>query len=157
MNKLLLPACLILISGCVPPSMNLQRATLRAVGDASITAIVDNRSDEKVDETLSKVKEVGEGIAKFLKDGKVADLTDTQLKEEILKLVPAQYKNWADQLLGVVSVREVNVGKIGADNVALLDAFVKGTLTGVVEYNKKHRPVKEEPKPAETPAVPPSP
>ena len=132
-----------LLTGCIAPSMNLQRATLRAAGDASITAIVDNRSDDKVDPTLAKAKDIGEGILKFLEDGKVADLTQTQLKDGVLKIVPAQYRNWADQLLAVVSVREVNVDKIGADNVSLLKAFVKGTLTGTSEYRKDHRPPPE--------------
>ena len=156
MKKLLAVIILFSTVGCVPPSLNLQRSVLRGTGDTAVTFVMDEVSDGKVDETLWKIKSIVGALNKFLEDGKVAGLTRSELSTEILKIVPAKYKNWADQLLAVVSSQDITVDqekivKIGPNNVLRLKAFLKGALKGLEEYNKDHRPVEEK---VEEPPVP---
>ena len=156
MKNLILAASFILLAGCAPPSLNIQRSVLRGTGDTAVTFVLDEVAEDKLDETSGKIKSIVEGVAKFLEDGKVANLTRSQLSTEILKIVPAKYKNWADQLLAVVSAQDITVDtakveKIGVNNVLRLKAFLKGALGGIKEHNKDHRPV--EPAPAATPSA----
>ena len=153
MKKFALATLLLIAAGCVPPSMNLQRAALRGGGDTAVTAVLGEVSDENFDDTFGKVKSIVDGVAKFLDDGKIADLTQSQLSDEIMKLVPVKYKAWADQLLAVASgvvVSEDQIAKVGVDNVRRLKAFLKGTKTGLTEYKKEDRK-KPEPEPEAPP------
>lgn len=154
--KILLTLTLFLAAGCTPPGLNLQRSILRGSGDAAVTFVLDEVSDKNFDASSAKIKSIIEGVSKFLDGGKVADLTQSQLKDEIQKLVPVKYKSWADQLLAVASATEVDVdkiAKIGKNNILRLRAFLDGTLTGLKEYSKDQRPVEEVPTPV--PVTPP--
>lgn len=147
MRKLTILFALAFVVGCVPPSMNLQRSALRGAGDTAVTVILDSSSDSSYKESLTKIKGIAEAILKFLEDGKVANLTRSQIGVEITKLVPAKYKGWADQLLAAASGTVVDVDKIekiGVNNIARLKAFLKGTLSGTNEYKEADRPPEPE-------------
>jgi hypothetical protein len=147
----------VLLAGCTPPSMNEQRSALRAAGDVFTTIYLDDRAAADIPKRKSELKQLSEKLLEFLSDGNAAALTETKLKDGVLKLVPKGYRDMADNLLSSLSKRkaEVKIDKIGQDNIDRLKAFLIGALLGIDKYNMDHRK-KEPEQPAPTPPAPPS-
>lgn len=139
MRKYLAVLGFLLVVGCTPPSMNLQRSLLRDTGDSGITVLLDETPLEKVDATRAEVKDIGEAILKFLDTGKVYELTRSELAVELKKIVPEKYDVYYDMVMTAISEQQLDVDKIGQNNVARIRAAVVGALRANELYKKSDR------------------
>lgn len=123
---LLVPA---LSMGCSPGSLNMQRSGLRASGDLAITLFLDNNPASRAD-----AKVHADNAMAFLATGGVTNLPVAKVADSLSAMIPLRYKDWVTQALAVAVVQAdsttVHVGKIGANNVARLRAFVRGVQLG---------------------------
>ena len=132
-------ACLLLLVGCVPVSLNLQKAGLRSTGDLGVTASLDAVDVSAVDDVKGIVADTAESILKFLDDGQVADLTNSAARKEIEKLIPVQYRPYFDAVMSILSTKDVDVEKFGEDNVKRVKAACYGVLSGCEHYDNADR------------------
>jgi hypothetical protein len=124
-------------------SMNAQRAGLRDAADIAATLAVDNVSDANVDKVLSDTESIAKSVIKFLDSGNIGDLTSSQIRTELVKLIPVDYIGWVDLSLNYVSQYSVDTGKIGNKTVAHLKEFFYGITIATDRYKKSDRPVVE--------------
>jgi len=130
-------------SGCAAvQSLNLQRSALRSAGDVSVTAVLDQMADDQWEAAHAEITDVVQRLQAFMADGAVAELVHPKLVEAVRGLIPAQYKSLGNTLLASIenTGADVNTTKIGADNVARIDAFLTGAATGLHAYRGTHRP-----------------
>lgn len=134
------------LTGCTAPTINLQLSSLRSVGDVAATIYLDERNLADVPKRQEEIKQFAEKIAEFLDSGNAAKLTETKLKDGILKLVPEVYRGIGQSLLDSLSKRELNVKTqaIGLRNIARLKAFLGGAIVAVDEYKTYLRKKEEE-------------
>ena len=135
---------LVLCVGCTAPSMNVQRSVLRDAGDTGLTVALDAVDEAAVPNVQKEVEQTTKAILKFLEDGKVSDLTHSDAVKELEKLIPANLRPYFDAVLSVLGTHQVDVEKIGKDNVKRLQAACIGVLQGNTQYSLEDRPVEEE-------------
>lgn len=121
-------------------SLNVERCSLRSVGDMGVTGTLDVAADTVASVEKEKVKEVAESVRLFLRTGKVADLDIATLQTALDKIVPVEYRWVVDALIAAIRDKTVPVGGIGADNVKRLDAICVGILAGCDSYDMSDRP-----------------
>jgi hypothetical protein len=119
--------------------MNVQRASLRSSGDIGVNVLLDSRLEGDVDQTSKDIRDACEKLTAFLNGGGVYQLTKTELANDMLSLVPVDYKELVDAAVAVISIQHVDTQKIGKKNVKRVKAFIKGTLRGLEEYDKGDR------------------
>jgi hypothetical protein len=134
---------LVALIGCTPPSMNLQRAGLRSACDSGVTAALDAVSDENLDSVQKDIKDTCDALSKFMADGHVADLVYSDFRADVEKLIPTKMKPYFDAILTAVSTQDLNVDKIGANNVKRINAAIFGVQLANTQYAKSDRPVKQ--------------
>ena len=132
----------LLFAACTPPSLNIQRASLRAGGDVSATVYLDTVDKAKVAAQQKLIKDTCEAIDNFMATGNVAELPLAEVGRRLKQVIPAPHRRWIDSALAVASAAETGIDlskAIGADNVARIRAFLIGGITGATEYNIAHR------------------
>jgi hypothetical protein len=122
-------------------SLNQQRSLLRATSDNALTAALDQVDGEEDARVIrGKVKEIAIQVDEFLQTGDVCGLTAGEIRIELLKLIPAQYKQIVDQLLSAISPLHIAPsGKIGVNNVKRLRAVCQGAIDGADYYRMEDR------------------
>ena len=73
-------------------------------------------------------------VLAFLDSGDIAELTKNELKAKLLEVVPEESRDFANDVLSLVSVGNVDVQKIGSRNVKRVRAFLNGVIQGASEY-----------------------
>lgn len=137
---------LIVLAGCTAPTINLQLSGLRSAGDVAATIYLDERDLSAIPKRKEEISKFAEKIAEFLDSGNAAKLTETKLRDAVLKLVPEVYRGIGTSLLDSLSKRELNVETqiVGANNIARLKAFLRGAAIAVKEYRSDLRKKEEE-------------
>jgi hypothetical protein len=143
---IMLVACMALLVGCTPMSMNVQRASIRSGGDVGVTVALDAVAIESVDDVKAKVEDTAKAVLKFLEDGQVADLTQSAARRELEKLIPLNLRPYFDAVMSILSTKDVDISKLGADNVKRLKAGAAGVLSGCAQYANEDRPPPDEKK-----------
>ena len=134
------------LTGCVAPTINLQLSSLRSAGDVATTIYLDERELAGVPKRQEEIKKFAEKIAEFLDSGNAAKLTETKLRDGVLKLVPEVYQGIGASLLDSLSKRDLNVDTqaIGESNISRLKAFLHGAIVAVDDYKIDLRKKEEE-------------
>lgn len=124
------------MTGCAAPSINLQLSSLRSTGDVASTVYLDDRAIDGVPKRQAELKKLAEKIAEFLSTGNAAKLTETKIRDGVLKLVPEAYRSLGESLLESLSKRklDVDVQVVGAANIARLKAFLHGIVIACDDY-----------------------
>jgi len=143
MRYSLLIAIVLLAIGCTPPSMNMQRSGLRGICDAGTTAALDAVSEESLPAVQKDIKDTCDALSKFMADGKVADLVYSDFRAAIEKLIPQNLKSYFDAVLAAASTQELDIGKLGTNNVKRINAAILGVQLANAQYAKEDRPVKK--------------
>ena len=120
-------------------SLNVQKSLLRGTGDSGITTVLENQSEEKVQEIADGVKTICNDVLNFLDSGNIAGLTVNELKAELLEVVPEGSEDFVNDILSLVIMQNVDVGSIGSRNVKRIRAFVKGVIRGAEDYAVEDR------------------
>jgi len=140
MKHFFLPALVLLISSCTPPSMNVQRSALRAAGDLAATGGLEFVKLDDVDRVQAEVKLVSKGILNWLKTGQVPNLTQSEINTKLKTLVPDEFAGYFDTVFTALSALNLNVGqKLGDKNLRRIVAAVTGIMTGAESYHKSDR------------------
>jgi len=135
MRFLTLVLALILLAGCTPPSMNLQRSALRSLGDVGVTVTLDLVKADKVKATQAEVVVVCDAVLRFLNGGTADGLTQTGISSKLQSLIPAKYRAYFSSALQALSGQTINVGaKIGMKNLRRINAAVVGIKAGARYY-----------------------
>jgi len=138
--KRLLEVCvafgLVVASGCVGvDSLNVQRSLLRGTGDGGITTVLENQDADKVAEIADGVKDICNDVLNFIDSGNIGELTKGELKAALLNVVPDGSADFVGDIIGLVSVSNVDTSQIGARNVKRIRAFLRGVILGADEYD----------------------
>jgi len=139
MRYFILCLCVFVLVGCQAPSMNAQRYGCRAAGDGAATFALDEVNIENVDLTKQEAKKVILDIKKFVEEGDISNLLTGELEQQLLNLVPDEYKFYVVQVMAVVKIQHVDTDKIGNDNKKRILAVLDGLLTGIDCYDKDDR------------------
>jgi len=124
-------------TGCAM-TMNYQLSTIRSSGDVASVAMIESSPTSELSATKAKVKEISLSVLAFLNTGEVKNLTDSELREELLKIVPDKYIPIVVDMLNVLSTKDVDIDKIGERNVDRLKAFCVGIISGESNYLDKY-------------------
>ncbi len=145
MRMLLVTAILLLTVGCSAPSINLQITALRTAGDVSVSIYLDDRSAEDVPRRQKEIKQFVNKIHEFLDTGNVAALSETKLKDGIVKLIPLAYREIGESLLDSLTKRKMDVDLdfLSKANIARIKAFFQGAGNAVDSYNLELRKAEE--------------
>lgn len=133
-------------------SLNQERSILRAASDNGLTLYLDQVDPAaKADEYRARAHGIALQVLAFVQNGNAAELTQGELRAQLVKLVPDEYRTLFDQLIGAVSPLHMDVGgKIGPNNVKRLEAVCLGVIEGSTHYRLEDRkdylpPVAKEP------------
>lgn len=127
----------LLVFGC---SFNQQLAGLRAMGDNLAVAAIDRASPERFGQTKDRMSGLAQQLLDFLDTGNVADLTRDQFRAALERLVPPAHRPVLDGALSAVSSRQLDVYRIGYNNVRRIRAVLTGLKTGCDEYLDSFHP-----------------
>ena len=132
-------AAVMVVVGCKPPSMNLQRSGIRAGTDLAITAALDASSAGKVDARKAKVKEVCDQLEALLDGGTVPDMALGAFEDLLKRVVPADLGKLRLVVMGALYGVKVPTDKIGANNVKRVRAAVNQARIAVDAYAMEDR------------------
>ena len=113
--------------GCSnPPSMNKRVALTDGAVSVAVAVALDKVSVEKYEAAKVQVVEVCTALRAFLKTGSIADLPKDRVETEMLRLLAArpgwaQYSSVVRSLFDYVDIISVNTGRLGVNNLILLD------------------------------------
>ena len=122
-------------------SMNQTRSVLRSAADNSITAYVDSvEPAETAERRKERAGEIANEILQFLLTGDVVHMTEGELADRLVEIVPETLSQLIKQLLAAVVPTDIDVeGHIGENNVKRLKAVCYGVLQGVTSYDMEDR------------------
>lgn len=129
----------VVIAGCTPPSLNLQRSAARDIGDTAITVYLDETEETAVNNNKEIILNIANEIEKFIDDGKVGELTVGALRDFVNKTVPVDYANIAEAVVQQVGKIEAPTDKIPEQAIKNIKALLMGIKTGVNEYKIEDR------------------
>lgn len=147
LKMLVLLLGLMVTTGCstVFGALNTQRAALRGTGDLGVTAYLDSVDADKYEAHQTEIASILERLQAFMGEGEVKELVYPKLVEAIKGIVPDDYRNIANLVLDAVQRTsvDVDVEKIGDENVARINAVLHGVAAGLRLYRAGHRPADE--------------
>lgn len=130
---------LLFAAGC-SYTLNMQLATADAGGQLTAVAVLDAETAAKLVNTKRVMREVAQQLLDFLSTGQVAELTTGELRMQVYALVPSNYRTFADTVLGYVSSRHLETGRVGPNNVSRLKAYLEGVIARCEKYLDTHHP-----------------
>jgi len=139
MKKLFLVIVAVFLTGCEKPSMNMQRSAARGAGDTGITAYLDDRDTNDIDERKARIIMIVNEVEGFLNEGEIGSLTVDALQKQVNKIVPAEYQDLSDTILEYLSDFETPTEKIPENVVRNIKEALNGIRTGVYEYKIEDR------------------
>ena len=142
MKKFLLIGIVFVALGCKSPSMNVQRSSLRAVGDVAATIVLEGIDADKVESSRAEALDLIDSIEKFLDDGTVPEMAVTALRDLIKEKVPLKYSAIADTLLAYIPTTNVPTEKLGVNNLKRVQAACYGLKVGFTKYDVVDRNTK---------------
>lgn len=131
---LVMVMALLALPGCDQPSLNMQRAGLRDVGDAGATVWLEEIDESKVDKRRVQIHDSCGKIIEFLETGQVASLTSSVLAQKLVDLVPDEYKWLPADVLAAVSLAKTSNEIVGNNNIKRMIAFCRGMQRGAELY-----------------------
>jgi hypothetical protein len=121
--------------------MNQERSILRAASDNGLTLYLDKVDPAtKAEEYRARAHGIALQVLAFLQNGNAVELTQGELRTQLVKLVPTEYQTFLDQLIGAVSPLHLDVnGHVGPNNVKRLEAVCLGVIRGSTHYKLEDR------------------
>jgi len=138
MNKALIILTLVFIVGCTP-TMNRQKASLRAGADITVTVILDKRPAATIEGDKVVILTVVNQLRDLINDGDATNITLGIIREQLINIIPAEYQLVANQVLAAISGIRVESTAIGFDNIKRINAVLDGIVTAVGSYEVEDR------------------
>ena len=133
----------LLLVGCNAQSvsMNQTKSVLRSAADNSLTAYIDTvEPEETAERRKERAKEIATELLNFLETGDVVHMTEGELANRLVEIIPEVLSQLTKQLLASVVSTDIDVeGHIGENNVKRLKAVCYGVLQGVTHYDMGDR------------------
>ena len=127
----LLFAAMLVLGGCTQPGMNKKMALSDSAGVLSTGAALDQAGDN-FDAAKSKTIEVATALKQFCMSGSLGDLPLADVRDAIEKFMTekgwGQYAYMVDAALQYIKVVNVNLDKIGPDNLKLIETGLDGVI-----------------------------
>jgi len=121
----------LLCTGCRQPGMNKKMA-LADAGGVLATGVALDEAGDKFDVAKSKTIEVAEALKAFVQSGSIGDLPLSDVRDLLenfmIKKGWGAYTYMVDAALQYVKTINVNVEKIGPDNVKLIETALDGII-----------------------------
>lgn len=132
----------VMLSGCRPPGLNVERSALRGGGDLGVTAILDAQPIGKVDTVSTEIREGVAAARKLFDEG---TLTLGAFREKIIALFPSDMQRIAATILSAIEGTRVPTEKLGPANKKRILAALNGADAGLNAYSKEDRPPLKKP------------
>lgn len=122
----------VFVVGCTPPGMNVKLASTDASCGLIVVGALEQVPDEKFDATKVKIIEIATELKGFVDTGNLGQLPLDKAKIALEGYMVG--KGWADYTYIVdaafqwVKTQNVNVNKIGANNVQLIKVGLEETI-----------------------------
>jgi hypothetical protein len=118
--------------GCTQPGMNAKLATADAGCGLAVVGALEATPDEKFDDTRAKIVNICTELLGFVETGSLAQLPLDEVKAKLDKFMIdkgwGQYTYLVDTVVQWVKTQNVNVEKIGTNNVYLIKVGLKETI-----------------------------
>lgn len=122
----------VLISGCTPPGMNVKLASADAGCGLAVTGALEQVPDDKFDATKTKIIEIATELKGFVDTGNLGQLPLDEVKVRLEAYMVqkgwANYTYIVDAAVQWVKTQNVNVNKIGPNNVNLIKVGLEETI-----------------------------
>lgn len=122
-------------------SLNIQRAAIRGTGDTGVSVALDALANKaEAEKVRVRTKDICLSVQLFLENGKVSELTIPEITKELEKLIPPAYHFLLEIAIAQIQGAVVDLDKIGADNIARINAACVGIIRGCDLYVMNDRP-----------------
>lgn len=137
-------ALTVMLVGCEPLSTNKKLAYSDSAATLTTAAALDETSTEVFPVAKAKTIEVAAALLAFVETGKLADLSFNNTRFLLVQFLTqkgyGEYSGLVDTALTYVKTQNVDVDKIGADNVLLirtgLEAVIRSATRCKVEWRE---------------------
>ena len=121
-----------LLVGCTQPGMNLKSASADACCGLAVTGALEATPDAKFAATRTKIIEISTELLGFVETGSLAQLpldeVKVKLEQFMIKKGWGQFTYIIDTVVQWVKTQNVNVEKIGINNVILIKVGLQETI-----------------------------
>ena len=140
-----------------PPSMNKRVGLTDGVVSVAVAVALDEVSADKYADAKAEVIKICSDLQAFLKTGKVADLPVAVVEQAMLKMLAdkgwGKYSSIVRSLFDYVEAVSVDTGKLGTNNVILIDLGLQEAIDAAMRSRFEWRPPQKEPDSAPPAAV----
>lgn len=133
--------------GCKAPSMNKRVGLTDGAVSVATAVALDEVDADKYADAKAEVIKVCTDLQAFLETGKVVDLPVAEAREAMLKLLADKgWGRWSSivrSLFDYVESVSVDTGKLGENNVTLIDLGLQEAIDAAKRSRMEWRPKKE--------------
>jgi len=135
--------CAVLVCGCRPLSMNKKLAYSDSAATLATAAAIDEVPEKDFDTVREKTIEIAAALLAFVDSGNVADLsfknTRALMQGFMTKKGYGDYMGLVDAALQYVKTKNVDVDKLGDDNVLLIRTGLEAVIKSATRCKKQWR------------------
>lgn len=145
-GSLLLPVLMLMLVGCEQPSMNKRVGLTDGVVSVAVAVALDEVSADKYEASKVELVKTCEDMQIFLQTGQISDLPVADVEKALLAYLAdkglGKYSSIVRSLFDYVESLSVDTGKLGPDNLILLQIGLQEALDATARHRADWRPTK---------------